>query len=297
MSSTIRREPHEPGPLPATPRPRGRRRASSGRLQLLDELRDGLVLTERNLRQIPRVPELLVFSTIQPVIFVLLFSFVFGSAIPLPGGGNYREFLMAGIFTQTVAFSTGSTAVGLAEDLSKGLVDRFRSLPMARSAVLVGRTVADLFRTLFVVLVMGICGFLVGWRIHGGLPAALAAGALLLLFGFAMSWVGAWIGLSVPNPEVANTAGFIWLFPLTFLSNAFVPAQGMPTWLQKVVEWNPVTATVTACRELFGNPNPFVNVDSLPGRHPVVMSLSYSLLVLVVFVPLAVRKYRSASSR
>ena len=282
-----------------TRRPRGpaHRGPAPRRQGLVGELRDGLVLTERNLRQIPRVPELLVFSTIQPVIFVLLFAYVFGSAIPLPGGGNYREFLMAGIFTQTIAFSTGSTAVGLAEDMTRGLVDRFRSLPMGRSAVLVGRTAADLVRSLFIVVVMSVVGFLVGWRIHTGLVDALAGFGLLLLFGYAMSWVGAWIGLGVPNPEVANTAGFIWLFPLTFLSNAFVPTQGMPTWLQTVAEWNPVTATVTAQRQLFGNPNPFTATDSLPGQHPVLLSLVYSLLVLAVFVPLAVRKYRVATSR
>ena len=288
-----------PGRTGGTRRPRGpaHRGPAPRRQGLVGELRDGLVLTERNLRQIPRVPELLVFSTIQPVIFVLLFAYVFGSAIPLPGGGNYREFLMAGIFTQTIAFSTGSTAVGLAEDMTRGLVDRFRSLPMGRSAVLVGRTAADLIRSLFIVVVMSVVGFLVGWRIHTGLVDALAGFGLLLLFGYAMSWVGAWIGLGVPNPEVANTAGFIWLFPLTFLSNAFVPTQGMPTWLQTVAEWNPVTATVTAQRQLFGNPNPFTATDSLPGQHPVLLSLVYSLLVLAVFVPLAVRKYRVATSR
>ena len=195
-------------------------------------VQDGLVVTKRQLLQIPRVPELLVFSTIQPIMFVLLFAFVFGSAIPLPGGGSYREFLMAGIFVQTVAFASAATAVGLAEDMTKGLVDRFRSLPMAHSAVLVGRTNADVVRNAFTVVIMSLCGVLVGWRIHNGVLDALAAFGLLLLFGYAMSWVGAVIGLSVGSAETANTAGFIWLFPLTFLSNLFVPTGGMPSWLR-----------------------------------------------------------------
>ena len=290
----------EAGPPTTRPRQGGMAAGVSvgrGKLGLRDELRDGLILTERNIRQIPRVPELLVFSTIQPVIFVLLFSYVFGSAIALPGGGDYKEFLMAGIFTQTVAFTTGSTAVGLAEDMSKGLVDRFRSLPMGRSAVLVGRTLADLVRTVFVLIVMSVVGFLVGWRVRGSVLDALAGFGLILLFGFAMSWIGAWIGLSVPNPEVANTAGFIWLFPLTFVSNAFVPTPGLPSWLRTIAEWNPVSATVSGCRELFGNPNPFAAQGSIPAEHPVLLSVGYSLLVLLVFVPLAVRKYRVATSR
>jgi ABC-type polysaccharide/polyol phosphate export permease len=173
-------------------------------------LSDGLVVTKRNLLVMPRIPELLVFSTIQPIMFVLLFAYVFGSAIPLPDGGSYRAFLMAGIFTQTVAFSTGVTSIGLAEDLQKGLIDRFRSLPMARSAVLVGRTNADLVRSAFIIVIMSLCGLLVGWRIENGWFPAMVAFALLLAFGYAFSWIGAVIGLSVGNAETANTAGFVW---------------------------------------------------------------------------------------
>jgi ABC transporter DrrB family efflux protein len=217
---------------------------------------DGMVMTWRSLLHTVRVPELLIFSTIQPVMFVLLFSYVFGGAIPVEGGDNYREFLMGGIFPQTVAFASGSTAVGLAEDLHGGLIDRFRSLPMARSAVIVGRTVGDAARNVLIIAVMMICGLLVGWRIHEGLANFLAATALLLFFAYAMCWIGAYIGLSVPNPETANTAGFIWLFPVTFLSNAFVPLATLPDWLQPVAAWNPVSATVAAVRDLFGNPTP-----------------------------------------
>jgi ABC transporter DrrB family efflux protein len=259
-------------------------------------LHDGYVVMKRNLLQIPRVPELLVFSTIQPIMFVLLFAYVFGSAIPLPDGGSYKEFLLPGIFAQIAAFASASTTVGIAEDMTKGLVDRFRSLPMARSAVLVGRTTSDVVRLIFQFFIMSICGYIVGWSINNGIPKAIAAYLLLLLFGFAMSWIGALIGLSVKTVEVANTAGFIWLFPLTFLSNAFVPTTGMPGWLQTVAEWNPISATVAACRELFGNPNPF-SADNIPGKYPILVSLFWSLLILAVFIPLAVRKYRSATSR
>jgi len=257
---------------------------------------DGLVVTKRNLLQTTRVPELLLFSTLQPVMFVLLFAYVFGSAIPIPGGGNYREFLMAGIFVQTIAFNGAATAVGVADDMHKGLVDRFRSLPMARSAVLIGRTVADAVRGVLVLAIMSVCGLLVGWRINNGFVQAVLAYLLILAFGYAMSWVGAWIGLMAPNAEVANTAGFIWLFPLTFLSNAFVPLQGMPPVLQTIATWNPVSSVVSAARELFGNPNPYVGT-ALPERYPVLFSVIWITVILVVFVPLAVRRYRLATSR
>jgi ABC-2 type transport system permease protein len=272
-------------------------RPTASRRHLTWTIRDGLVITKRNLIQIPRNPELLGFSTIQPIMFVVLFAYVFGAAIVLPGGGNYKEFLMAGIFTQVVAFSAASTSVGVAEDMTKGLVDRFRSMPMARSAVLSGRTVADIVRSSFQLLIMSLCGLAVGWRINDGIPRALLAFLLLLLFGFGMSWVGATIGLSVRSVEAANTAGFIWLFPLTFLSNAFVPIDGMPAWIRTVAEWNPVTATVSAARELFGNPNRFASTDSLPGRHPIGLSLAWSVVILVAFIPMAIRRYRRATSR
>jgi len=258
---------------------------------------DSLVMTWRNLLATLRVPELLFFMMIQPIMFVLLFAYVFGGAIPLPGGGSYREFLMAGVFAQTVAFTTYPTAIGLAYDLQLGLIDRFRSLPMARSAVLIGRTLGDSVRMVPTMVVMALTGLLVGWRIHAGVLAALGAFALLLFFGYAMSWVGALIGLSAPNPETAQTAGLFWLFPATFLSNAFAPTQGMPGWLQAVAEWNPVSAVVAACRELFGNPNPFAAADSFPAQHPVLTSLFWSVLLIVVFAPLSVRKYRRAASR
>jgi ABC-2 type transport system permease protein len=257
---------------------------------------DSAVLTMRHLRHIPRIPELLVFSIIQPIIFVLLFAFVFGGAIQVPGGG-YRSYLMAGIFAQTVAFTGASTGVGLAEDMARGLIDRFRSLPMARSAVLAGRTLSDLLRSVLILVVMSVCGLLVGWRTHTSAASVLWGYLLLLLFGFAMSWIGAWIGLIVPSTEVANTAGFIWLFPLTFMSNAFVPIQTMPSWLQTFVAWNPISATVQAVRSAFGNTGIAPTADFWPLKHADLVSVAWSLLLVVVFGAMAIRRYRTASRR
>ncbi len=258
---------------------------------------DGLVVTWRDLIKLPRSPDLLVFGLIQPIIFVLLFAFVFGGAISIPGGGDYRSYLMPGVFVQTIAFAGAATSVGISTDMSKGLVDRFRSLPMTRSAVLVGRTLADLVRGAITIALMSLTGLLIGWRIEGGLGNAVMAYALLLAFGYAMSWVGATIGLSVGSPEVAQTAGFIWLFPLTFLSNAFVPTQGMPSWLQPIAEWNPVSAIVAAERQLFGNPNPFADGTTLPQQYPILVSLVWIALLLAIFMPLAVRRYRTATTK
>ncbi len=260
-------------------------------------IHDGLVVTWRDLIKLPRSPDLLVFGLIQPIIFVLLFAFVFGGAISIPGGGDYRSYLMPGVFVQTIAFAGAATSVGISTDMSKGLVDRFRSLPMARSAVLVGRTLADLVRGSITIALMSLTGLLIGWRIEGGWGNAVMAYALLLAFGYAMSWVGATIGLSVGSPEVAQTAGFIWLFPLTFLSNAFVPTQGMPAWLQPIAEWNPVSAIVAAERQLFGNPNPFADGTTLPQQYPILVSLAWIILLLAIFMPLAVRRYRTATTK
>jgi ABC transporter DrrB family efflux protein len=257
---------------------------------------DGMVMAKRNLIKVKRIPDLLIFTTIQPVMFVLLFAYVFGGAIH-PQGVNYREFLMAGIFTQTVAFGSAITAVGLADDLQKGIIDRFRSLPMARSAVLVGRTTSDLFNNVVVMIVMSVCGLLVGWRIHRGFGYALAAYGIIFAFAFAMSWVSATIGLSVRSVEVAQSAGFIWLFPVTFLSNAFVPTQTLPHWLQPVANWNPVSAVVAAARGLFGNQGSAAIPKAWPMQHPEIVALGWSVVLLVIFIPLSVRKYRAAAAR
>ncbi|MGH8875898.1 MAG: ABC transporter permease [Stackebrandtia sp.] len=259
---------------------------------------DGWVVAKRNLIKIKRVPDLLIFSTIQPIMFVLLFAYVFGSAIQVPGGGNYREFLMAGIFTQTVAFGSSLTGMGLAEDMTKGIIDRFRSLPMSRAAVLIGRTTSDLINNVLVVVVMVACGLLVGWRTHTGFIDAVAGFLLLFGFAYAMSWIAATIGLSVKSVEVAQSAGFIWMFPLTFLSNAFVPTDNMPVVLQRIADWNPVSAIVLALRDLWGNPGAQGPADGgFPVDNPGWYSLLTIGLILAVFVPLSIRAYRRAASR
>lgn len=262
-------------------------------------LNDGLIVARRNLIQTVRVPELLFFSLVQPVIFVLLFAYVFGGAIPIPGdaGANaYREYLMPGIFGQTVAFAAASSTVGLAEDLHKGIIDRFRSLPMSPPAVLLGRTFADASRQVLVLVVLSITGLLVGWRINDGLLNALYAYALLLLFAYTVAWIGAWVGLYMPNPETANTAGLIWLFPLTFLSNCFVPINTLPGALQTFAAWNPISAVVLSCRELFGNPTG-IQPDYWSLNNPQLYSLLSCTILIIVFGGLAVRRYQRATSR
>ena len=258
---------------------------------------DGAVITRRNLLKIKRVPEILVFATLSPIMFVLLFAFIFGSAIPLPGV-DYKEFLMAGIFTQTVVFGSTLTGASLAEDLQKGLIDRFRSLPMARSAVLVGRTTADVGNNIVTVFVMAVTGLLVGWRIRTSVLEALAAFALLLLFAYAISWLMALVGLSVKSPEVVQNASFIIIFPLTFIANTFVPTNNFPPVLKTFADWNPVSSVTLAARELFGNTSPALPPpDVWPLQHPVVYSLIWIVGILMIFVPLSVRKYESVAGR
>jgi ABC transporter DrrB family efflux protein len=260
-------------------------------------LTDGWVVTRRNLIKITRIPDLLIFSTIQPIMFVLLFAYVFGGAIKIPGV-NYREYLMAGIFTQTVAFGSGITAIGLADDLQKGIIDRFRSLPMSRAAVLLGRTTSDLINNMFVLVVMVLCGLAVGWRIHTNAFQATGGFVLLLVFGYAMSWIAATIGLSVSSVEVAQSAGFIWMFPLTFLSNAFISSSTLPGWLQPVADWNPISSVVLALRDLWGNaPSGAARGSGFPAQHPLLLSIIWIVGILVAFMPFAIARYRRAASR
>jgi ABC transporter DrrB family efflux protein len=255
---------------------------------------DGLLVAGRNLRRVPRIPELAIFAIIQSIIFVLLFAFVFGGAIPLPGGGSYREFLMPGIFVQTIFFAAVTTAVGMTDDLNKGILDRFRSLPMARSAVLTGRTLSDLVYNFGILIVLMLSGLAVGWSVHTGPLEFLAGVGLMLFVTFAMSWIGVWIGLHVPTVEVANQVGFMFIFPITFLSNIFVPPETLPSWLQPVAEWNPVSALTAAMRDLWGNPNPYVG-DGFPAEHPILLTVLWTLALLAIFGPLGVRRYRSMS--
>jgi ABC transporter DrrB family efflux protein len=264
---------------------------------LTQSLGDGVVVAKRNLIKVKRVPDLLVFSTLSPIMFVLLFAYVFGSAIPVPGL-NYREFLMAGIFAQTVVFGSTITGASLAEDLQKGIIDRFRSLPMSRSAVLVGRTAADLANNVIVLVVMSLTGLVVGWRIHTSVLEALAAYALLLLFAYAMSWVMALVGLVVRTPEVVNNASFIVIFPLTFIANTFVPTNNFPVVLKAVADWNPISAIVAAARRLFGNVAPNApQATAWPLQHDVLYVLIWVAVILAIFVPLSIAQFKRAATR
>ncbi|MET8899293.1 MULTISPECIES: ABC transporter permease [unclassified Streptomyces] len=265
-------------------------------------IRDSLVIARRNLIRMTRIPEMVLFGVIQPVMFVVLFTYVFGGSLQIGNTTDadvYKDFLMAGIFAQTVTFATAGSAAGIADDMQKGLVDRFRSLPMARGAVLTGRTVADLVQTAITLLVLAIVALIVGWRTGSADPTnagrILAGFGLLLLLGYAFTWIGALIGLSVRTPEAATSGGIIWLFPVTFVSNAFVDSSQMTPWLRHIAEWNPFSATVQACRELFGNPG-VVQSDAWPMQHPVWASVMWSVLIIAVFRTLSVRKYRSAAS-
>lgn len=258
---------------------------------------DGLVVTWRNLKRIPRIPELAIFAILQSIMFVLLFAFVFGGAIPLPGYSNpnaYREYLMPGIFVQTLTFAAATTAIGFAEDSKRGIIDRFRSLPMANSAVLSGRTVADVVYNMGILVVLMLSGLAVGWGVSSSIPEFLAGVALMLAFAFAMSWIGVWLGLSVPSVEVAQQVSFTVIFPITFVSNAFVPIATLPDWLQPFAEWNPVSTLTAATRELFGNPNPFAT-NNLPSQQPILVTLGWIVVIIAVFAPLGVRKYRQTS--
>ena len=244
---------------------------------------DTLTITKRNLLAITRIPEQLFFSTVQPIMFVLLFRYVFGGAIHT-SEGSYVNYLMPGIFVQTVVFGSVSTSIGLAEDLQKGLIERFRALPMARSAVLAGRTTTDLIRNVFVVIIMTIVGFLVGFRPTTGVIPYIAGILLILAFAYALSWGFAVIGLSAANSETAQVVSFPLVFPLTFISSAFVPVDQMPGWLQGFATYQPVSVTITACRALM-----------LGGSTAswVIQSVAWTIGFLVVLVPLAVWRYRT----
>jgi ABC transporter DrrB family efflux protein len=263
-------------PLPAT---------GHARSKLGWAVADALAVAKRNIIAMTRTPQVLVFSTVQPVIFVLMFRYVFGGSIHIPGV-RYVDFLMAGIFVQTVTFGSMNTGVGLAEDLQKGLIERFRSLPMARSAVLAGRTLADALRNLFVIILMVVVGFLVGFHVHTNAFGLVGAVALLLLFGFAMSWVMALLGLMTKNAEAAQAAAFPLMALLVFASNSFVSTKSMPGPLRAYADHQPVSATVNAVRSL---------VLGGPTLSRVLVAVAWSAAIIVVFAPLAVRRYRQTA--
>jgi len=257
-------------------------------------LADGAVVAKRNLIKIKRVPDILVWTLMSPIMFVVLFAYVFGSSIKIPGV-SYREYLIAGVFVQTVIFGSTFTGVGLADDMTKGIIDRFRSLPMARSAVLVGRTTSDIGFNSASIFVMSLTGLIVGWRIRTSALPAIGGFLLLLLFAYAMSWIMAFVGLKVGRVEVVNNASFMFIFPLTFIANTFVRSDFLPGPLRTFANWNPVSAVAQSVREAFGNTGnlPSQHVWSL--AHPVVYTLIWVGVILAVFVPLSVRQYKRSA--
>ena len=265
--------------------------------QLIWMAEDGLAVAQRNLIKIKRVPEMLVWVLLSPIMFVLLFAYVFGSSINVPGL-DYREFLIAGIFAQTVVFGATYTGAGLAEDMQKGIIDRFKSLPMTRSAVLVGRTSSDIVYNAISIGIMALTGLLVGWRIHTSPLEAMAGFALLLLFAYGFSWVMATVGLLVPSPEVVNNASFMVIMPLTFISNAFVPSDDLPTPLRILAEWNPVSAVTQSARNLFGNTSELAPVpEAWSMQNPELYTIMWIVALVAVFAPISVRLYNRTSAK
>ncbi|MEJ7705832.1 MAG: ABC transporter permease [Nocardioidaceae bacterium] len=260
-------------------------------------LQQSMTVVWRNLIHIRRMPEMLLDVTIQPVMFVLLFAYVFGGSIALPGGVSYREFLLPGIMAQTMVFSSAIVAIGLTNDLEKGIVDRLKSLPISRSSVLVGRSISSLIHSSIGIVVMGITGLAVGWRIRDGIADAVAAYLLLLLFGFSMIWLGIWVGSLMRSVEAVQGFMFTVMFPLTFVANTFAPTETMPSWLRLVAEWNPVTALTASLRELWGNDGnlPTPPDAAWPLHHPVIASLAWSLVFTAIFAPLALAAFRRRS--
>jgi ABC transporter DrrB family efflux protein len=240
------------------------------------------------------MPEMLLDVTIQPVMFVLLFAFVFGGSIAVPGS-SYREFLLPGIMAQTMIFSSAVVAIGLTNDLEKGIVDRFKSLPISRSSVLIGRSVSSLIHSSIGIVVMALTGLLIGWRIREGLANGALAFLLLLLFGFSMIWLGIWVGSLMRSVEAVQGFMFTVMFPLTFVANTFAPPDNMPTWLRFIAEWNPVSALTAACRELWGNGPAAASDAALPLQHPVFASICWSIAFTLIFAPLAMAAFRRRS--
>jgi ABC-2 type transport system permease protein len=253
--------------------------------------RETLLLAERSLRHIPRVPEKLADATIMPIVFIFTFAYVFGSAITVPGGGDYHEYLIGGMFAQGAIQPLQGLAVGVAEDMRTGLVDRLRVLPIGRATFLTGRNLADLAERVLGSVVFILLGLIVGWRVHTGVGDFVAAFLLIQYFAFAFSWLGTWVGLIVRSGEGAQQLLFLFIFPLMFVSGTFVPIGGMPTVLRVIAEWNPLTAAATACRQLFGNPTGDVP-DVFPLQHPILTTLLWGAVITAVFMPLAIRRYR-----
>jgi ABC transporter DrrB family efflux protein len=278
--------PTSPGATPdELPRPKGL-------------VHDSWVIARRGLTHMRRQPEQLSDATIQPIMFVLMFAYVFGGAIDVPGGGNYREFLMGGIIAQTIVFTAFGVALSLANDRKNQAVDRFRSLPIAKGAVLTGHAIASLLKTLLPITLMSICGLAIGWRIRSGVVDALGGYLLLVAFAFAMIWVGVVLGSAVATPEGVTGLAFAIMFPITFIASTFVPTSTMPTVLKAFAEWNPVTTLADAVRIAFGNPNtPLQPGDPWSLQHPFIYTLSWVVAIVVICAPLSVRLYQRSISQ
>jgi ABC transporter DrrB family efflux protein len=275
-----------PAPVLHRPRPQG----------LVRRAADVAVLTGRNLVHIAREPLQLSDVTVQPVLFTLLFVYVFGAGVSLPGGQTYADFAIAGLLALNLTTSAMGTAVGLSTDLNSGVINRFRTLPMWRPAVLVGRSLADLSTAVICALIVALTGLVVGWRPHGGIPATLAGFGIFLLFSYSLSWGCACLGMVSKGPESAQGVGLVILFPLAIVSNALVPTQRMPTVLRTIADWNPVSAVASAARELWHNPNPSASIHAWPMQHPLAASLLWCAAILVVFAPMATVLYRRRTS-
>jgi ABC transporter DrrB family efflux protein len=260
--------------------------------RLAQRFADVLVLTGRNLVHIAREPLQLSDVTIQPVLFTLLFVYVFGSGVVLPGGGSYTDFAIAGLLALNLTTSAMGTAVGLSSDLNGGVIDRFRTLPMWRAAVLVGRSLADLSTAVLCTVIVALTGLVIGWRPHASILAVIGGFALFLLFSYALSWGCGCLGIVSKGPESAQGVGLVILFPLAIVSNGLVPTQRMPAVLRFIADWNPVSAVTAAARQLWGNPNPSATIHAWPMQHPVAASLLWSVALLVIFAPLATLLYR-----
>jgi ABC transporter DrrB family efflux protein len=252
---------------------------------------DSLLLARRNLEHVRQIPEKLLDVTLQPLMFVLLFAYVFGGVIHIPDG-DYKSYLIGGILVQTIAFGMMGPGVSIATDLGEGIVDRFRSLPMARSAYLVGHVTAEFLASLVAITVLSVSGVIVGWRITSDVPHAVAGYALLCLLAIAMIWLGTLIGVLVRTPDAVQGVAFISVFPLTFLANTFVPADGLPDGLRQVAMWNPISAFAAAVRDLFGNPTAVPSNPPWPLQHPVIASVFWCLAIIAVAVPLTLKGYQ-----
>jgi len=259
-----------------------------GGIGAINEVR---LLAGRSLRHIPRIPEKVFGALAMPLVFVLLFAYVFGSAIDVPGGGDYHEYLVSGIFAQSMIGTLPGISVGVASDIRSGLMDRLRALPISRGSVVAGRTIAELVELIAGTAVVAACGLLVGWAPHGSVLDTLGAFTLLLVMAFAVTWAGVWLGLMVRDPDGADGIAMSVIFPLMFLSGIFVPVAGLPDGLRQIAEWNPVTALAQAMRELFGSPTG-ITPDVWPLQHPVLASLGWAAVLMAIFVPLSVRRYR-----